>query len=268
VARSFPVGCGGADAAAVQQGSLKLIDFNVGRALQEAAPLTPTGTRLYSAPEVVFGSSPCELSDVWAVGLCMHLLLSGRLPQGRDRCLELDQSLPDAAARPIVLNGPRWRDVSMDAKAVLRQCLAAEPHDRVPFVVLSGSSAWIAGKPIIDGDARMAAAAALAPAHEWKVVSGERRPRRSRSAALLSAWRARDATRGVQRRRAGSLGVQMRVGLGSTAAASVATDAAAAPASRGFQVLAKDALSITRRSSYITPASTRSGSPCSGEDSD
>merc|ERR1719330_456349 len=65
---------------------LKLVDFNVARNLQGGPALTPTGTRLYTAPEVVLGESPSELSDIWSVGLCAYLLLSGSLPQGRDRC--------------------------------------------------------------------------------------------------------------------------------------------------------------------------------------
>mmetsp|Transcript_52967 Transcript_52967/g.133849 ORF Transcript_52967/g.133849 Transcript_52967/m.133849 type:complete len:485 (-) Transcript_52967:23-1477(-) len=124
--------------------SLKLVDFNVARQLRESAPLTPTGTRLYSAPEVVFGETPSELSDIWAVGMCMHILLAGRLPQGRDRCLEHQESLQAAAERPIALAGPRWRDVSPGAKAVLRKCLAFEPGDRVPLVILAASSEWLA----------------------------------------------------------------------------------------------------------------------------
>jgi len=109
---------------------LKLIDFNVAHSLQEGQALTPTGTRLYAAPEVVLGESPSELSDVWAVGLCAYLLLSGKLPQGRDRCESDMDSLVACASRTACLRGPRWTQVSEPCRAAVLRALAIEPGAR------------------------------------------------------------------------------------------------------------------------------------------
>lgn len=58
---------------------LRLVDFNVAGQKIDGL-MTPTGTRMYAAPEVVRGDSPSEASDIWAAGLCLHLMLSGLLP--------------------------------------------------------------------------------------------------------------------------------------------------------------------------------------------
>jgi len=109
---------------------LKLVDFNVARNLQGGLALTPTGTKLYAAPEVVFGESPSELSDIWAVGLCAHMLLTGKLPQGRDVCESCMKPVSKCAERAVSLRGPHWAMVSEQCKAMLRRCLATEPAER------------------------------------------------------------------------------------------------------------------------------------------
>merc|ERR1719181_1986656 len=59
---------------------LKLVDFNTAQRVLEGGALTMTGTVDYLPPEVLLGESLNEKSDVWAVGLCLHLMLSGALP--------------------------------------------------------------------------------------------------------------------------------------------------------------------------------------------
>merc|ERR1719330_1197638 len=103
---------------------LKLVDFNTARSLHGGPALTPTGTRLYVAPEVVFGESPSELSDIWSVGLCAHLLLSGTLPQGRDRCETSQERVEVCAQREVRLRGRRWANISEQCKQMLRRFLA------------------------------------------------------------------------------------------------------------------------------------------------
>merc|ERR1719221_2289901 len=91
---------------------VNLVDFNTARNLREGLALTPTGARLYAAPEVIFGESPSEFSDVWAVGLCAHLLLCGKLPQDRDRCRSGMESVQACAQRTLSFSGPHWARVS------------------------------------------------------------------------------------------------------------------------------------------------------------
>jgi len=109
---------------------LKLIDFNVAHCLREGQALTPTGTRLYAAPEVVLGESPADLGDIWAVGLCAYLMLSGKLPQGRDRCESHMESVSSCASREVHMQGPQWTHVSEQCKTSILRCLASQPESR------------------------------------------------------------------------------------------------------------------------------------------
>jgi len=60
---------------------LKLLDFNCAKDTSNVEPLTMTGTFMYMPPEVMRGeASPAQGSDVWSTGLCLHLMLLGRLP--------------------------------------------------------------------------------------------------------------------------------------------------------------------------------------------
>lgn len=124
---------------------LRLIDFNVAHRLQSNEALTPAGTRLYAAPEVLLGDSACELSDVWAVGLCAHFMLSGRLPQGREKCWASISALQASAAQAVDIAGPRWSQVSEQCKASLRRCLAVERAHRWPAPLLLAAG-WFEGE--------------------------------------------------------------------------------------------------------------------------
>lgn len=70
-------------ASGAAQPDLRLVDFNV--ACHEAdGSLTPTGMVDYAAPEVQAGQSHSRASDIWAAGLCLQLMLAGRLPRRVD----------------------------------------------------------------------------------------------------------------------------------------------------------------------------------------
>eukprot|EP00928_Gymnodinium_smaydae_P042507 TRINITY_DN28608_c0_g2_i1.p1 TRINITY_DN28608_c0_g2~~TRINITY_DN28608_c0_g2_i1.p1 ORF type:complete len:394 (+),score=72.08 TRINITY_DN28608_c0_g2_i1:138-1319(+) len=95
---------------------LRLIDFNVARKLCEGAALSPTGSKLYAPPEAAQGEPPSEASDIWGVGLCLHVMLCGKLPDWRRK------------------PGPEWeahervvtyvQDVTAACHAVVESCLA------------------------------------------------------------------------------------------------------------------------------------------------
>jgi len=108
--------------------TLKLLDFNTSRRIRENAALTPTGTQLYAAPEVLLGESPAKEADVWGAGLCTYWMLTGELPQGRKvagRC-----SARKAALRPIEFCGEKWQLISCQCKDVLASSLALTPFAR------------------------------------------------------------------------------------------------------------------------------------------
>ncbi len=96
---------------------VKLLDFGIAR-LREPVPgteqLTRTGllvgTPAYLAPELWAGGAADERSDIYALGVTLHFLVTGTTPQ-------------DAAARPAPPG---------ELEPVLRLCLAARPDDRIP----------------------------------------------------------------------------------------------------------------------------------------
>lgn len=102
-------------------GQLKILDFGLARDLHAhpGAPATPftqpgqaPGTPAYMAPEQLRGSPGDTRSDVFAYGVLLFELATGRLP-------DLD---PSASAVPAIL------PASLDA--VVRRCLQTAPHER------------------------------------------------------------------------------------------------------------------------------------------
>ncbi|CAE8691554.1 unnamed protein product, partial [Polarella glacialis] len=70
---------------------LRLSDFNTARCLMDGGALTMTGTTDYSAPEILEGGeSPSEGGDIWSAGLCLHLMLTGKLPWASHRYQSLE----------------------------------------------------------------------------------------------------------------------------------------------------------------------------------
>lgn len=121
---------------------LRLVDFNTARRVSEGA-LSWTGTADYMPPEVLFGDSSTEAADVWACGVCLHLVLSGALPLERGL-----YGSPGAFGRAVVdarreapLQRPKWAalGLSADCLDVLQRCLEADPEQRpaAPSVLAS-----------------------------------------------------------------------------------------------------------------------------------
>eukprot|EP00747_Dinoflagellata_sp_TGD_P180821 gnl/TRDRNA2_/TRDRNA2_33911_c0_seq1.p1 gnl/TRDRNA2_/TRDRNA2_33911_c0~~gnl/TRDRNA2_/TRDRNA2_33911_c0_seq1.p1 ORF type:complete len:442 (+),score=91.50 gnl/TRDRNA2_/TRDRNA2_33911_c0_seq1:75-1400(+) len=131
---------------------LKLIDFNTARSLLEGGALTMTGTQLYAAPEVLMGESPSEASDVWAAGVCIHFMLSGALPQNRDKSdlipsneTTAEEARKAVANRHISFNMHCWQLVSKQCKAALQQMLATSKSSRPAAMTLLAEEHWFLG---------------------------------------------------------------------------------------------------------------------------
>mmetsp|Transcript_109402 Transcript_109402/g.316245 ORF Transcript_109402/g.316245 Transcript_109402/m.316245 type:complete len:373 (-) Transcript_109402:66-1184(-) len=125
---------------------LRLIDFNAASRSQDGL-MSPAGSKLYSAPEVQRGGAPAEGADVWAVGVCLHYMLSGRLPRHvatpsspttRSSSDAKDQKREGAAARKtgIAFHGCCWATVSEACKDLLRKCLEFHEQRRPSARVL------------------------------------------------------------------------------------------------------------------------------------
>jgi serine/threonine protein kinase len=110
-------------------GSVRILDF--GLAKLAGATLTTTGDRLgtvsYMAPEQVRGESVDARADLWALGVMLYEMLTGRRPFGGGS---------DLAVAHAILNGTpsssRLRTVSPALADLVLRLLVREPSQRVP----------------------------------------------------------------------------------------------------------------------------------------
>jgi len=103
------------------------------------------GTPEYSAPEEVIWfwheceppqmeeAPPCYSSkvDVWALGMCLHVMLCGCFPF--DASLEDEAMLREIWAASFPFSDPGWSKLSADALDLVQQLLARDPLER-PFL--------------------------------------------------------------------------------------------------------------------------------------
>lgn len=158
------------------EGQVKLLDFGIAKSLGGDAGLTGTGfaplTPQFASPEQLAGEPLTTSSDVFALGLLLHLLLTGR--HAFDHT---DQSTAEALAtlrrqapsRPstridaAALSLPRrelklWRGLlSGDLDRVLLKALAADPDRRYASAAGFGEDLerWLSSRPVLarHGDA-------------------------------------------------------------------------------------------------------------------
>eukprot|EP00928_Gymnodinium_smaydae_P065126 TRINITY_DN48309_c0_g1_i1.p1 TRINITY_DN48309_c0_g1~~TRINITY_DN48309_c0_g1_i1.p1 ORF type:complete len:355 (-),score=47.96 TRINITY_DN48309_c0_g1_i1:445-1509(-) len=113
---------------------LRLIDFNSACLLADGAeePLTPlAGTSLWAEPDVLSGvASSSKRSDVWSTGLCLHVMLAGKLPNEYfDTNTRWDLACK-LQANHAHLTASLPDDISEPCKALVRKCLDRNPFSR------------------------------------------------------------------------------------------------------------------------------------------
>lgn len=124
-------------------GDLRLIDFNTAQRVAEGGALTMTGTRDWAAPEVLRGQSPGLPHDVWGAGLCLFLMLAGRLPlQARHHKDEEDYVLDLLHGVASFGGNEKFAHLSDNCKETVQACLEELPASRREAkAVLEG--AWL-----------------------------------------------------------------------------------------------------------------------------
>lgn len=154
-------------------GHVRLLDFGIAKLLdpQEHAPeQTRNAARAftlhYAAPEQVRGEAVTTMTDVYALGVVLHELLSGRKPYRptRDTAASWEQAILDAdPLRPSLAlqrdgaglePGQRRRMVRAiagDLDNIVLRALAKRPEDRYPSVeaLAQDLRRWLDVKPVL-----------------------------------------------------------------------------------------------------------------------
>ena len=118
-------------------GQAKLLDFGLSRrSLDEAGgesgrrthDLTSTGaivgTPRYLAPEVLLGRVADARSDIWALGVVLYEMCSGRAPFGAGNMTGIVAAILQATPEPLP------EPVPAGLRAVVQRCLAKDPEQR------------------------------------------------------------------------------------------------------------------------------------------
>lgn len=113
-------------------GNVKVTDFGIARAVAEAS-MTVTGTTLgsvhYFSPEQARGDEVTGASDVYALGIVLYEMLTGRRPfEGDSAAAVALKRLNEEPPRPTALG----HAVPPGLEAILMRALALEPEDRFP----------------------------------------------------------------------------------------------------------------------------------------
>mmetsp|Transcript_89039 Transcript_89039/g.229736 ORF Transcript_89039/g.229736 Transcript_89039/m.229736 type:complete len:533 (-) Transcript_89039:105-1703(-) len=116
--------------APIEGNTLKLIDFGIATTFRSPNDTfsTKTGTPYYVAPEVLsYRGTYGKEVDMWACGIIMYVLLSGRLPfKGKDEASTLHAVMLGKFHFP----SEKFSKVSGEAKHLVRRLLARKPTDR------------------------------------------------------------------------------------------------------------------------------------------
>mmetsp|Transcript_131636 Transcript_131636/g.366848 ORF Transcript_131636/g.366848 Transcript_131636/m.366848 type:complete len:617 (+) Transcript_131636:64-1914(+) len=112
---------------AIEKNILKIIDFGLSCKFEKGKVLTTkAGTPYYVAPQVLAGKYD-QLSDIWSCGVIMYVMLCGYPPFFGETDAEV---LAKVRLGNFSFNAADWKNVSEDAKNLIRMMLKMNPRDR------------------------------------------------------------------------------------------------------------------------------------------
>jgi eukaryotic-like serine/threonine-protein kinase len=120
-----------------REGRAKIVDFGLARRFaqisMDAATRSNsrvdeaerfTGTLAYMAPEVLQGDPPSVTSDIWALGVLLYEMASGRLPFTGRSAFDLTGAILRGPLPPLPMHVPA------SVRTIIGHCLVKEPHQR------------------------------------------------------------------------------------------------------------------------------------------
>ncbi len=148
----------------------RLADFGLSRVLSSTQSTTPAGTLAYMSPEAFNGERNAQ-TDIWAAGVILYQLLTGRLPfPQRDMAslmnailMKLPESLPPDLPEPLrstVMRAlektweRRYESAAVMRESLLRINAAPQPQSRAvsPLVpIISDPAQYIAPRDVENG---------------------------------------------------------------------------------------------------------------------
>jgi calcium-dependent protein kinase len=126
----------------IEKCTLKIIDFGLSCKFSEGTVLTTkAGTPYYVAPQVLAGKYD-QSADLWSCGVIMYVLLCGYPPFYGETDADV---LTKVRLGNFTFNAADWKNVSEDAKNLIRMLLKMNPRDRYT-AEQSMNHVWIKNK--------------------------------------------------------------------------------------------------------------------------
>ena len=112
------------------EGEVKLLDFGIAKG-QETQQLTQAGSVIgtlhYLAPELIRGGAADASGDIWALGVLLYEMVTGRVPFEADTLGDLCDRIGSGQYTPPAQVNP---GVPREVAAVVARCLKKNPHER------------------------------------------------------------------------------------------------------------------------------------------